>query len=220
MPKYDYSWVTEAPIRKVKGSAGSLAARLKKNVQEWIKGYTAPVGRVPGVPGEAQIEGTLDMCDYIVSYGSDRDAFVYEICGEPVAILVLGPQSDDSTYISDIVTHPAAEFAGSIVLEFVLTRAARKGRQPVITLWAYDDNAVAAYLGLGFVSVKEPQDMMLDARTSPKWRNVSGTWKYVSSRPMGPKYLQTTAAPLPIPPGLVAQQKKKPLPPIPKGKTT
>jgi hypothetical protein len=203
MPKYNFTWVTEAPIRNVsKRAAKQLAVRLKANVEDWIKGYAPPADRIAGIPTQPQIDGTLGMCDYVAKHtadSNDMDGYVYEICGAPVAIMILGSADNDYTYVDDLVTHPAAEFAGSIMLEYALTLAAKQGWNPVLQLWAYDQNALAAYRALGFERIpnEEEQSLQLDARKSAKWKETNGEWKYVSSRAMGPDYLKTTLPPPP-----------------------
>jgi hypothetical protein len=199
MPEYNYTWVTEAPIRQIAPArATKLAQTLGDNVKDWIAGYTPGADRKSGIPTQAQIDGTLKMCDVVRSgsYRGNEEAFVYEICGAPVAILVVTTNKEGWEYVDALVTHPAADFAGSIMMEFVLTRAAKASRPPVLKLMPFDGNATEAFKGMGFVADGMTGRLKLDLRQpNEKWNEVGkGEWKFASARAPGPKYAQTVAA--------------------------
>jgi hypothetical protein len=189
----DFTWGTEAPVEEIElADACRKALELKAYVEQWRKDHRTEKERTPGAPTEAQIQATLGMCDVIRQTArSGQTAFLYEICGVPAGIVVLG-KSDGYEHVDSLVTHPAAAFAASIMLEFLLTRAAKAGRPPVIRLSWHYQSSKDAFEAFGFVVKDEFRcHMALDARQSKEWTLTDGAWKYVSSRPTGPEYAMT-----------------------------
>jgi hypothetical protein len=193
MPQFEFSWVNEAPIVQVERKiANRKAAELRSNVKNWVEHYTPGKDRESRIPTQAQIDGTVTLCGLIES-AMEGDAFLYEICGAPVAIMIVS-QSKAYEHLDHIVTHPAADFAGSIMLERLLSLAAKAGREPTIRLMPLDANAKEAFAGLGFVADGD-WHMKLVARDSPKWTEVGkNEWKFVSRRQPGPLYASTKPA--------------------------
>jgi hypothetical protein len=199
MPEYNFTWVNEAPITPVSTTrATTLAKTLGNNVKNWLEHFTPGADRKSGIPTQAQIDGTTEMCDVIwrSQYRGKEEAFAYEICGAPVAILVVTTNQEGWEYVDALVTHPAADFAGSIMIEFVLTRAAKASRQPVVKLMPLTKNSVEAFKGMGFVEDGMTGRLKLDPReASDKWKEVGkNEWKFLSRRSNGAKYLETVAA--------------------------
>jgi hypothetical protein len=184
-------WITEPPIEEVTGrEAASYARTMKGNITEWGTGYTEPKERVSGVPTKLILDHSCDMCDVVWRMdAAGPRRFIYLITGSPVGIVVY-TDLEKQAYVDQPVTHPAAEFAGSIMLEFVFNKRLSEGKTDQLSLSPQWAENVAAYAALGFSG--DRTRMRLDPSNSGgKWKLSSGKWRYVSSRPMGPLYAGT-----------------------------
>jgi hypothetical protein len=189
--EYQYGWITDPPIQEVNArTAAQYAKTLKENITDWGKGYTEPKERMSGVPTKLVLEHSCKMCDVVwQSDGAGPRRFVYLISGSPVGIVVY-MDSDQHAYVDQLVTHPAAEFAGSIMLEFVLNQRISDGRTALLSLSPQWPENVAPYTALGFTGGRDRMKLN-PAESGGKWVTTSGKWRYVSSRPMGALYAGT-----------------------------
>jgi len=203
MPDFNYTWATTPPIVVYEGNAANAWARkYGSQMLGYIRDYRTGLPDQPEFTGlsHENIDNAEIMCDKFI--GADLEdseiLCVYKLAGSPIALMILTIFSND-LYISDLIVHPAAEFGGSIMIEFGVNYCAVAERPPVLTLWALDETALGSYLGMGFVSnTEKPRSMTLDLTTpKDKWENFRGQWRYSSSRAPGPMYAR--AAPT-VPP--------------------
>ncbi len=133
------------------------------------------------------------MCDTILeavdrtNFKKEDVFFAYMYSGAPLALMFLSPKRTEP-YVNDIVAHPGAEGGGATLIEFSLNYLKKEGLPVCLKLWALNARAVGPYLGMGFTSKTEKQDMFLDPTKSDKWKLVEGRWYYTSARNPGQKY--------------------------------
>jgi hypothetical protein len=179
-------WITDPPVMTYKKTdwvtCRTLSRKLKSNIGVWAE---------EGAPYATT--DAISMCDMICesvhhkSFKEDDVFFAYIYSGAPLALMFLSPVRKEP-YVNDIVAHPGAEGGGATLIEFSLNYLKKIGQPVCLKLWALNDRAVGPYLGMGFTSKTEKQDMFLDPNQSDKWKLIEGRWYYTSARNPGQKY--------------------------------
>lgn len=223
MPRFNYTWVTDPPIRVYAGATAkrltrAYGERLLANIQDYRTDLTAPPELRSLSPDN--IDNAETMCDLFIKADIEENQVlcVYSLTGQPVCLMILTLFSDD-LYLDDLLVHPAAEFGGSIMIEFAINYGVQQKKHPYIQLSALNDTAAGFYRGMGFTPIADSTTRMeLDLRKpSAKWERLAGKWRYSSSRDPGPMYVRTEyASPPPLPPSK-PRKKLPPLPPKPPG---
>lgn len=144
--------------------------------------------------------GTADAAENVLkavmmTKGIPGQVYVYEVGGEPAAILK-GKMRDDvdrSFHVNFVVSDPYARGAGTAMLEKAVNVSLENGGGGTVTLEANTAGAVDQYQKLGFEryspfspSVFET-DLKLDPRVSDQWEKVGDQYTYVGDR--GLKYV-------------------------------
>ncbi len=197
MQRFDYSWVTEPPISFSEGDqAGAKAERHVKEIKASIEDYWEDLIAPEEMHSlsDANFNNALDMCTEFGRYsvGEGQIYCAYKLGKNPAAMMIFELQ-EDLAFIRKLLVHPAAEFGGSIMVEYAVNFAVKNGIRPFVALTALNDFAAQSYWGMGFVDPVEGESRMeLDLTTwKEKWRNLSGRWRYFSSRNPGPQYLKS-----------------------------
>lgn len=187
--KLDYSWIDTPPVVHVPNDqVPSRVAAFRASLKEWgsVGGGTALAERLDSHAGGADfIAGLLEN-----AVDHTRLVFEYRLAGAPAGLLML-EVSGGAMEIKNLATHPGAENAGGILIEFALNcvqriNSSRPSYPPgVLVLESYNAASTAAYQALGFRT--EGREMVLEAAKSALWELVGEQWKLKKFKAM--KYL-------------------------------
>ncbi len=193
----DYTWITDPPIRHVAPEhVAEVVRRFRASLASWglVPGATPLTQRI-----NSHAHGASFIADLIVAQlERHRPVFEYHLGGQTVALLQLDLDGG-VIEIKNLATHPGAEEAGGIMVEYALNRIAHYNAQGAefdegrLYLESYNADSTAAYEALDFV-VDSGDEMSLDANASGKWVKIHGAWKLASKFAEGrTKYLSKDA---------------------------
>ncbi|HEX7908069.1 MAG TPA: GNAT family N-acetyltransferase [Paraburkholderia sp.] len=192
-------WVTEPPIRQLtKEETGFAINQLKGNLTGWDTVKDAHLGTVdvtdwqdPKRTQEERWNQRISSTNSMLKKDfSDETNFGYFVDGQPIGIMTIDDiGSDNSFYICDLVTHPGSGEAGGILIEHAAQWSDSHGGSGKLELWALDEDALRAYLALGFKSIpqKATNSMMLDPGQTASWCKLDGKWRI--AKHIGKKYI-------------------------------
>lgn len=205
MPDFNYTWVTEPPIDVSKGEEVKIlsrpyAERLLANIKDYEGGFIAPEG-LSSLSSD-NLTNAKTMCAPFLKENikENRILCTYLLTGQPVCLMFLTLKAD-YVFVNDVVVHPAAEFGGSIMIEFAVNYGVENGKRPCLELSPLNATSAGFYRGMGFDQHPNNANLMkLDLNQAPdKWQELAGKWRYNSSRNPGPMYAKTSRRPPPPP---------------------
>lgn len=180
-----YTWVTDPPVRR-------LAANVF--IQQ-IGAFRGSLGHV--APGENTVRVVAaigKILDAMRDIADDPDVrlFAYMVDGFPVGLLIMS--GGMAPKIDEMVGHPGAEGAGSILTEFAINST----RAGTLSLDSLNKESTGFWTAMGFEKTGELHvhgevgscKMQLKAASSDKWQSVGGQWRLKKYLPT-PNYLTT-----------------------------
>ena len=163
------TWITKPPIAELGADAGAFC----RNVQaEW----TAITDGLPDSDAQkAHLRRSLNILA-TVRGGGQRQVYWLKGANGCAAVMEISGNN-----IEALATTGEYKNLGAIMVEYLLNLIG--GAEPVVTLSAFYDEAMAAYGAMGF-DRDSPQDrtMTLAPADEPgKWERVGGKWRYKST---------------------------------------
>lgn len=180
-----YTWVTDPPVQLLQPENFVYQVGVfRETLRRFAPGLTAD-------RTVAAIEKILDAMGDI-AHEEECRLHAYMVDGCPVGLLIMS--GGMMKKIEEMVGHPAAEGAGSILTEFAVNTSGTGD----VSLDSLNTESTAFWTAMGFVRTGELHvhgevgscKMRLKASTSDKWLSIGGKWrlqKYIST----PGYMAT-----------------------------
>jgi hypothetical protein len=164
------TWITKPPIAELGADAGAFCQALQA---QWTKIMD---GLPDGNAQKAHLQRSLQILA-TVRGGGDRQIYWLKGTNESCAAVM----EISGNNIEALATTGEYKNVGAIMVEYLLNLIG--GAEPVVTLNAFYNEAMAAYAAMGFDRDSlQGRTMTLTPADEPgKWERVGGKWRYKST---------------------------------------